>query len=98
MSQRLRRWRSRWTALCFASVSHIHFLGALSSVFSFVLAAQMAVEVDGPSHFLGVSQASDPAPYIAIRRRAVELSVPFDDYRLVPAPRSGAETPERAAS
>ncbi|GAA4988271.1 DUF6879 family protein [Pseudonocardia alni] len=53
---------------------------------------------DDEGHFLGVSQASDPAPYIAIRRRAVELSVPFDDYRLVPAPRSGAETPERAAS
>lgn len=53
---------------------------------------------DDEGHFLGVSQAADPAPYIAIRRRAVELSVPFDQYRLVPAPRSGSETPERAAS
>lgn len=53
---------------------------------------------DDEGHFLGVSDAGDPAPYIAIRRRAAELSVPFDQYRLVPTPRSGTETPERAAS
>lgn len=53
---------------------------------------------DDEGHFLGVSEGGDPAPYIAIRRRAVQLSVPFDHYRLVPAPRTGAETPEHAAS
>lgn len=53
---------------------------------------------DKEGHFLGVSEVADPAPYVAIRQRAVELSVPFGQYRLVPAQRLGAETPERAAS
>lgn len=44
---------------------------------------------DENGRFLGVSQASDPAPYVAIRRRALQLSVPFGEYRLVPAPRQG---------
>lgn len=53
---------------------------------------------DDEGHFLGVSEASDPAPCIAIRRRAVDLSVPFADYRLVPGPRSSTQPSERAAS
>ena len=44
---------------------------------------------DEAGHFLGVSSAADPAPYIAIRRRALQLSVPYAEYRLVPAPRGG---------
>lgn len=41
---------------------------------------------DSDGHILGVSQATDPDPYVAIRRRAVELSVPFDRYRSVRPP------------
>ncbi|GAA4554783.1 MULTISPECIES: DUF6879 family protein [Pseudonocardia] len=54
---------------------------------------------DDAGRFLGVSQAADPAPYVAIRRRALRLSVPYDQYRLVPAQRGGEhDTPTRAAS
>lgn len=46
---------------------------------------------DDDGHFLGVSAAPDVTPYLAIRRRAIELSVPFEAFALVPAPREAAE-------
>ncbi|GAA1399685.1 hypothetical protein GCM10009613_55670 [Pseudonocardia kongjuensis] len=53
---------------------------------------------DDEGRFLGVSAAPDPAPYVAIRRRAVELSVPFDRYDLTSASLPDAPTSERAAT
>ncbi len=37
--------------------------------------------------FLGVEQANDVRPYVAIARRAEALSVPFQAYHLIPGPR-----------
>lgn len=45
---------------------------------------------DGQGRFLGVTQASDPSPYIAIRNRAIDLSVSWAEYRLVPDQRQAA--------
>lgn len=44
---------------------------------------------DDEGHFEGVTQAPDAAPYIAIKRRALQMAVPFADYRALPTPRTG---------
>ncbi|MGD9526402.1 MAG: DUF6879 family protein [Dehalococcoidia bacterium] len=47
---------------------------------------------DDDGRFLGVSAAPDVIPYLAIRQRATELSVPFDAFVQVPAPREAPRT------
>jgi len=44
---------------------------------------------DEAGRFLGVEQARDASPYVAIKRRALALAVAFEDFQLVPAQRQG---------
>jgi hypothetical protein len=41
--------------------------------------------------YLGPTRAADPAPYVALRRRALELSVPYSDFTLLPDQRRGEQ-------
>jgi hypothetical protein len=59
-------------------------------------AIAVLMNYDDQGHFLGVERAEDVQPYIAIRRRATQLSVPFASYRLVPPPRVSSDDRTRA--
>lgn len=41
--------------------------------------------------YLGPTLADDPTPYVQLRARALELSVPYQEFRLLPEPRRGEE-------
>lgn len=41
--------------------------------------------------YLGPSLAEDVRPYVQMRARALELSVPFDEFTLLPEPRRGEQ-------
>lgn len=43
--------------------------------------------------YLGPSRAPDPAPFVELRKRALELSVPFSEYTLLPDQRREEATP-----
>ncbi|GAA1983197.1 DUF6879 family protein [Amycolatopsis minnesotensis] len=48
--------------------------------------------------YLGPELADDPAPYVALRARALELSVPYSEYTLLPDQRSDESVPTREAT
>lgn len=50
------------------------------------IVALMNYTSDG--QFLGITVTEDVAPYLAIKRAALERSIPFDGYTLLPAPRN----------
>lgn len=60
------------------------------------IAAVMNYADDG--QFLGVVITEDVAPYLEIRRLALEQSVPFDEYTLLPAPRTEGQVDRRSTA
>jgi hypothetical protein len=57
------------------------------------IAALMNYADDG--QFLGIAIAEDVAPYLEVRRLALEQSVPFEEYTLLPTPRSEDQIVQR---